>query len=52
MVTDEVYGDLDRDDCKSVNGILNAEEEENSKVGGFWTLAGNVTIGDPVESYS
>jgi len=34
MVTDEVYGDLDRDDCKSVNGILNAEEEENSKVGG------------------
>jgi len=34
MVTDEVYGDLDKDDCKSVNGILNAEEEPNSKVGG------------------
>jgi len=34
MVSEELYDGLTRDDCKTVNGILNAPEEENSIVGG------------------
>lgn len=34
MVTDEVYQNLTKDDCKTVNCILNAPVVENDRVGG------------------